>query len=448
MIYNAGLSKYSILEVSSAKIITMTLFALGLNHTTAPVEIREKVAFNGDMLPGALTELKLKEGVDEVAILSTCNRTEIYCSLEEVNQDALIDWFSRFHHLKLQDIHPFLYSYPDESAVKHVLRVASGLDSMVLGEPQVLGQLKSAYKAAVNAGSIGQLLGRLFQHSFRVAKEIRSNTEIGNHPVSIAFATVRLGQQIFGNLNDRTALLIGAGETIELAARHLHEKGLHRMIIANRTLERSQHLASEFSAYAISLDDIANHIDEADIIISATGSTEPLISKAMIEKAIKRRKHRPMYIVDIAVPRDVEAETGDLDDVYLYTVDDLKEVIDEGIRNRVEAAKQAEEIIDTQVLHFMDWLHSLDAVSTIRAIREQTMVHQGEVLNTALRRLKLGEDPELIMREMARTLSNKIIHSPSVQLRNSSEDQKEPLLRAARKLFDIPLDSVTSDPEK
>jgi len=426
----------------------MTLFALGLNHTTAPVEIREKVAFNGEMLPEALSELKKQQGIEEVAILSTCNRTEIYCSLDEVDQQPLLDWFSRFHHLKLQDLRPFLYSYPDANAVKHVLRVASGLDSMVLGEPQVLGQLKSAYKTAVNAGSVGQLLGRLFQHSFRVAKEVRSNTEIGNHPVSIAFAAVRLGQQIFGNLNDRTALLIGAGETIELAARHLHDKGLHRMIIANRTLERSQHLASEFSAYAIGLEDIPNHLDEADIIISSTGSQTPIISKEMIEQAIKIRKHRPIYIVDIAVPRDIDPAAGDLDDVYLYTVDDLQGVIAENIRNREQAAKQAEEIIDTQVVHFMDWMHSLDTVSTIRAIREQARQQQEEVLNNALNRLRLGEDPEQVTREMARTLSNKIIHLPSVQLRNTGEDEKQELLRAARKLFGIAPDANPTESDK
>jgi glutamyl-tRNA reductase len=426
----------------------MTLFALGLNHTTAPVEIREKVAFNEEILPEALAELKKQQGIEEAAILSTCNRTEIYCSLDEIGQQPLLDWFTRFHHLKLQDVRPFLYAYPDANAVKHVLRVASGLDSMVLGEPQVLGQLKSAYKTAVNAGSVGQLLGRLFQHSFRVAKEVRSNTEIGNHPVSIAFAAVRLGQQIFGNLNDRTALLIGAGETIELAARHLHDKGLHRMIIANRTLERSQHLASEFSAYAIGLEDIPNHLDEADIIISSTGSQTPIISKEMIEQAVRIRKHRPIYIVDIAVPRDIDPAAGELDDVYLYTVDDLQGVIAENIRNREQAAKQAEEIIDTQVVHFMDWMHSLDTVSTIRAIREQARQQQEEVLNNALHRLRLGEDPEQVTREMARTLSNKIIHLPSVQLRNTGEEEKQELLRAARKLFGISLDTNPNESDK
>lgn len=426
----------------------MTLFALGLNHTTAPVEIREKVAFSGDMLPGVLSELKHQQGIEEVAILSTCNRTEIYCSLEDASQQELMTWLSRFHKLKLQDIQPFMYAHPDANAVKHLLRVACGLDSMVLGEPQVLGQLKSAYKTAVNAGSIGQLLGRLFQHSFHVAKEIRSNTEIGSHPVSIAFAAVRLGQQIFGNLDDRTALLVGAGETIELTARHLHDKGLHRMIIANRTLERSQHLASEFSAYAISLDDIPNHLDEADIIITSTGSPQPLITRAMVNQAIKKRKHRPIYIVDIAVPRDVEPQVGELDDVYLYSVDDLQGVIDENIRNREQAAKQAEEIIDTQVSQYMDWMYTLDTVSTIRAIRDNAEQQQQEVLEAALKRLRQGEDAEAVLRELARALSNKLIHAPSVQLRNSDIEQKDEMVRVARKLFAIAPEPGTTDNDK
>lgn len=422
----------------------MTLLALGLNHTTAPVEIREKVAFSGEILPDVLSELKQQRGIDEVAILSTCNRTEIYCSLDDATRPELVDWLSRFHKLPQQDIRPFMYTYPDETAVKHLLRVACGLDSMVLGEPQVLGQLKSAYKVAVSAGSIGQLLGRLFQHSFHVAKEIRSNTEIGNHPVSIAFAAVRLGQQIFGDLSDRTALLIGAGETIELTARHLHDKGLHRMIIANRTLERSQHLATEFSAYAIELDDVPNHLDEADIMITSTGSTLPIITKEMVREAIRRRKHRPMYIVDIAVPRDVEPATGELDDVYLYSVDDLQDVINENIRNREEAAKQAEEIIDTQVSQFMDWMSSLDTVSTIRAIRDNAEKVQKEAVDEVLRRLRLGENPEQLLQELGRSLTNKLVHAPSAQLRNSTPEQRDQLLRTARTLFGVDPDSDPS----
>ena len=418
----------------------MTLLALGLNHTTAPVEIREKVVFTGEVLPDALIELRHQIGIDEVAILSTCNRTEIYCSLEYDIRQTLINWLSSFHSLKFMNINPFLYAYPDANAVKHVLRVASGLDSMVIGEPQVLGQMKSAYKTAIDVGSIGQLLGRLFQHSFRVAKEVRSNTEIGNHPVSIAFAAVRLGQQIFGDLSSRTSLLIGAGETIELTAKYLSEKGLHRLIIANRTLDKARHIASEYPGYAITLDDIPQHLNEADIIISSTGSTNFILSLDIIKNAMKKRKHKPMYIVDIAVPRDVDPKAGELDDIYLYTIDDLKDVIEENICNREQAAVHAEKIIDTQVINFMDWVNSLNARSTIKAIRDQAVLIQQEVLTSAIKRLKQDEEPELVMQEMARILTNKLIHSPSAQLRNISKDRRDELLRAAKELFNLQLD--------
>lgn len=415
----------------------MTLFAFGLNHTTAPLEVREKVTFNGELLPEALLELREQKGVDEAAILSTCNRTEIYCSLDLGNHQGPIDWFSAYHGFSYDELRPFMYSHPDTNAVKHMLRVASGLDSMVLGEPQVLGQLKSAYQTARTTGSVGQLLGRLFQHSFHVAKEIRSNTEVGNHPVSVAFAAVSLSRQIFGNLSDKTVLLIGAGETIELAAKHLRESGLQRMIVANRTLQGSRRLAHEYAGYAITLEDIPEHLYEADIVIASTASTTHVLKKADIEAAVQKRKHRPMFMVDIAVPRDIEPAAGELDDVYLYSVDDLQEVIEENIRNRREAAKQAEEIIDTQVVHFMDWMNSLNAVNTIVAIREKAAHLKQESLDSALRRLHAGDDPETVLQELARNLTNKLIHDPSARLRKAEDERREALLTAAQELFSL-----------
>jgi glutamyl-tRNA reductase len=415
----------------------MTLLAFGLNHATAPLEVREKVVFGTETLSDALHDLRHLRGVQEAAILSTCNRTEVYCSLNEPARPQAVDWFHDFHGLSRSELQPFLYKHPDAYAVKHMLRVASGLDSMVLGEPQVLGQLKDAYQTAMQSGSIGKLLGQLFQHSFMVAKQVRSNTAIGSHPVSVAYAAVRLAQQIFGELSKQTALLIGAGETIELVARHLHDTGLHRMIIANRTLERSQHLAAEFSAYAITLSDIPQHLDEADIIISSTASQLPILGKGAIETAIIKRKHRPVFIVDIAVPRDVEAEAGELEDVYLYTVDDLKEVIDENMRSRKKAAEQAEEIIETQVLHFMAWLSSLDAVSTIRALRNQASSIQADELANAIHKLKQGGDPEQILQQVTHSLTNKLIHSPSAQLRQTSAEGRQDLIQAAHELFNL-----------
>jgi glutamyl-tRNA reductase len=356
-----------------------------------------------------------------------------------------MDWLLDFHGCRA-GLEPYLYAHPDADAVKHVLRVASGLDSMVLGEPQVLGQMKGAYQTAVRAGTTGQLLDRLFQHSFRVAKVIRSNTAIGNHPVSVAFAAVRLAQQIFGDLAGHTALLIGAGETIELTSRHLAESGLKRMIFANRTLEHSQRLASHYSGYAIALDRIADHLEEADVIVSATSSPEPILLRGQIEAALEKRRHRPIFIVDIAVPRDVDPDAGSLEDVYLYTVDDLRGVIDENIRNRREAARQAEEIIDTQVVHFMEWIRARDAVATIRAMRDRAGRISQEVLAQAKRRLQLGEDPEQVLNDAARLLTNKLIHSPSTQLRQAGARGREDLLDAARELFNLPADP--SDPAK
>ena len=421
----------------------MTLLAFGLNHTTAPLEVREKVTFGSDVMPSALHDLTSHGGVKEAAILSTCNRTEIYCNTGPNVIHEPIEWFTDYHGFTTTELNKFIYTHPDENAVKHVLRVASGLDSLVLGEPQVLGQLKDAYRVAIRAGCIGQLLSRLFQHSFKVAKQIRSNTDIGSHPVSIAFAAVRLARQIFGDLSQRTALFIGAGNTIELAARHMYENNLSRIVVANRTLERSQKLAAEFAAYAITLADVPKHLDEADIIITATASPLPILGKGAIESAIRKRKHRPMFIVDLAVPRDIEPEAGDLEDVYLYTVDDLKDVIDENLQSRREAAIEAEEIIQIQVFQFMEWLKSLDSVSTIRALRDQAEAIQRDTLEAARKKLHSGKDPEAILQEVTRTLTNKLIHSPSTRLRNAGAMGRDDLLNAARELFNLTPDNLS-----
>ena len=323
-----------------------------------------------------------------------------------------------------------------------MLRVASGLDSMVVGEPQVLGQLKRAYQTAIEAGSIGKMLNRLFQHSFKVAKDVRSNTTIGNHPVSIAYAAVRLARQIFGDLSRHTALLIGAGETIELAAKHLRDNDLHKMIVANRTPERAQKLAQQYSAYTITLDEIPRHLDEADIVISSTASRRPLLSRSMIETAVLQRKHKPVFILDIAVPRDVEPDVGELEDVYLYTVDDLKSIIDDNIKTRREAVRQAEQIIDTEVARFMDWINSQDTVATIRALRNQAQEVRADVLESALQKLRLGAAPEDLLHEATRTLTNKLIHPPSAKLHKLDAAQKQAMLRVVRDLYNLPPDDL------
>lgn len=415
----------------------MTLLALGLNHKTAPVDIRERVAFTPEKLPVALRELRANNSVTEVAILSTCNRTELYCGLEGEDTRAVREWFSRFHELKPEEVEPFFYVHPDRMAVRHILRVASGLDSLVLGEPQILGQMKQAYSTATQAGTVGQLLNRLFQHTFTVAKQVRTDTAIGASPVSVAFAAVSLSKQIFSDLSQHTALLIGAGETIELVARHLHESGIGRIIVANRTVEKAHNLASEFGGYAIALSEIPEHLHEADLVISSTASQLPILGKGAVESALKQRKHRPMLMVDIAVPRDIESQVGDLEDVFLYTVDDLQEIIQEGLRSRQEAALQAEEIIDTQVTHFMSWLRSLSAVETIRDFRQAAEGMRDEVLQAALRQLHSGKSPEFAMQELARQLTNKLMHSPCNSMKQAGYDGRPELLEAARELFNL-----------
>jgi len=415
----------------------MSILAFGINHKTAPVDIRERVAFGPDEITRALRDLVAHPSIHEAAIISTCNRTELYCGLDNNDLNMLINWLRDYHKLGERDLLPYIYAHPDHDAVRHVLRVASGLDSMVLGEPQILGQMKDAYLVANQAGTLGGCLDRLFQHTFAVAKQVRTDTAIGASPVSVAFAAVSLAKQIFSNLKNHTALLIGAGETIELAARHLHESGIGRMIIANRTVERAQNLAAEFGAYAIALTDIPTHLAEADIVISSTASPLPILGKGSVESALKARKHRPILMIDIAVPRDIEAEVGKLSDVYLYTVDDMQEIIQEGLRSRQEAAEQAEEIIDTQVSHYMNWLRSLGAVTTIRAMREKAETSRDAELEKALALLASGKDPEQVLQQFAHRLTNKLIHIPSVQLKQAGYDGRNDLLDAARTLFDI-----------
>ncbi|MGD8569178.1 MAG: glutamyl-tRNA reductase [Gammaproteobacteria bacterium] len=415
----------------------MSILAFGINHKTAPVDIRERVAFEPGKISHALKDLVAQPAVNEAAIISTCNRTEVYCGLERNDLAMMVNWVRQYHQLGERDIQPYIYAHPDHDAVRHVLRVASGLDSMVLGEPQILGQMKDAYMAASEAGTLGSLLDRLFQYTFAVAKQVRTDTQIGASPVSVAFAAVSLSKQIFSNLNDHTALLIGAGETIELAARHLHESGIGRMIIANRTIERAHNLASEFNAYAISLPDIPGHLAEADIVISSTASPLPILGKGSVESALKIRKHRPILMIDIAVPRDIESEVDSLDDVYLYTVDDMQEIIQEGMRSRLEAAEQAEEIIDTQVSHFMNWLRSLGAVSTIRAVREHAEHQRDEELERAIALLASGKSPQEVMSQLAHRLTNKFVHTPSVMLKQAGYDGRNDIFDAARDIFNI-----------
>ena len=418
----------------------MSLIALGINHRTAPVELREQVAITGDRLTDALHDLVALPAVNEAAILSTCNRTELYCGLQDNQIDAVTDWLADFHRLKPEAIRPHLYSFPNDDAVRHLLRVAGGLDSMILGEPQILGQMKNAWQAATDAGTLGITLGRLFQHTFSVAKQIRTDTTIGESPVSIAFAAVSLARQIFSDFDQRTALLIGAGETIELTARHLHDQHLGRLTVANRTLENAHNLAATFNGYGIGLDEIPAHLAEADIVISATAGNATILDKAMVKAALKGRRHRPVFMVDIAVPRDIDPAVAELEDIYLYTVDDLQEVIQENLKSRQQAAHQAEDIIDVQVDRFMAWLRGQDAVASIRNYRLLAEQQRDEVLDKARQMLGSGKDPQQALDFLARTLTNKLAHGPSVCIRQAAESGDTALLQAALKLFDLDKD--------
>ena len=415
----------------------MTLLAVGINYNTAPVSIRERLAFPADILDNTLKNLRSVRNISEAAILSTCNRTEFYCHTESDDQAPLIEWIAETKIIRATEFTPYLYSYKDSQSIRHMFRVACGLDSMILGEPQILGQMKTAYQAANQAGTLGRNLSKLFHHTFSAAKKVRTDTAIGSSPVSVAFAAVQLAQQIFDKLSEQTALLIGAGETIELTARHLHQHGIGRIIIANRTYDKAHALATQFNGYAIALSELPDHLAEADIVVSSTASQLPILGKGRVESAIKKRKHKPMFMVDLAVPRDIEAEVEQLRDVYLYTVDDLQNTVNQNMDSRRRAAEQAEEIIDTQVEHFLAWLRSQGAQETIRDFRQQAELTRDEVLQKALAQLNSGASADEVLQRLAHTLTNKLIHTPCAQLREAGANERHDLIAASREIFKL-----------
>jgi glutamyl-tRNA reductase len=383
-----------------------------------------------------LSDLTRQPGVNEALILSTCNRTELYVEVEPGAEAVPQHWLSDHHRLTERRIDEFLYRHEGDAAVRHLFRVATGLDSMVLGEPQILGQVKDAYQAARSAGSLRAPMERLLQQTFAVAKRVRTDTRIGASPVSVAFTAVRLAERLFTDLSEACVLLLGAGETIELAARHLTESNVRRLIVANRTLENAHALAQRFSAYAIGLADLPQHLAEADIVISSTASREPIISRSMIEDALAARRRRPMFFVDIAVPRDIDPEIAGLDDAYLYTIDDLKQVIDENLRSRRAAAVEAEAIIELQVEHFQAWRRALELRNPLPALRRAAESQRDAVLEKARQLLASGRTPEQALEFLAQTLTNKLLHAPSANLRAAAQRGDADLLRAAEQLFD------------
>ena len=414
----------------------MSLHILGLNHTTAPVEIREQVIYSGDDIARALAELVQLQGIDEAVILSTCNRTEFYLDSDDGGVTALASWLKGDQSLS-KDAEAALFTLNNEEAIRHLFRVACGLDSMVLGEPQILGQLKDAFRQAEQSAAVGSQLSRLFQHTFSVAKKVRTDTEIGSSPVSVAYAAVNLANQFFAGFSKHTALLIGAGMTIELVARHLSSKGIGRMFVANRDFDRAQEIASQFDGFALPLSEIEGTLPEADILISSTSSTQPIVTTEQMQSAIRARKRRPIFAVDIAVPRDLEAGIGELDDVYLYTIDDLDKVIVEGQSNREAAAVDADRILIEETQRYLSIERSKEVAPIITALRDHGDTLRHEVLEQARRRLAKGADQDEVLEFVTASLLKKLLHQPSVRLREAGEQSDQAFIDAIRELFGL-----------
>ncbi len=421
----------------------MTLIALGINHDSASVDLREKVAFSPAQMEEALRDLLAKAALKEVAILSTCNRTEILALADHHEVDTeILHWLSSYKSIAIDSIHQSVYIHKQEDAMNHIMRVASGLDSMILGEPQILGQMKSAYAVAKEAGTLQSELESAFQHTFSYAKKVRTETAIGQNPVSVAFACVHLAQRIFSDLSHNKALLIGAGETIDLVAKHLLDKNIGNMIVANRTLERAATLAEQYDAEAIMLGDIADRLHEVDIVISSTASQLPILGKGALEKALKKRRRKPMFLIDIAVPRDIEPEVDELRDAYLYTVDDLKDIIDENKKAREQAAENAQSILNRGVEDFFNAKRGDVVIPYIKAYRSQAEVVGQDALAKAKKQLSQGQDPEQVVEQAIKQLTNKLIHAPSSGLRQAGEKGEDELIKHYADLLNIDISKL------
>ena len=412
----------------------MALFTLGINHRTAPLTVREQVAFHAEELRRALADLSGSGRVVEAAILSTCNRTELYCQADDPQVAAR--WLAEYRRLPLGEIEPYLYTHPDREAVRHAFRVASGLDSMVLGEPQILGQMKEAVRIAREVGALGTTLNKLFQQSFSVAKDVRSTTAIGANIVSMAAASVHLAERIFGNIAEQRVLFIGAGEMIGLCATHFAAQKPKQIVIANRTVDRGREMAERYGASAIRLEDVAERLAEFDIVVSCTASQLPIIGLGLVERAVRLRRHRPIFMVDLAVPRDVEVEVGELDDVFLYTVDDLAQIVESGIESRQSAVVDAEAIVDGRVEDFLQWLQTRESVPVIRALRDSAERMRRHEMEHALKLLAKGEDPTAVLEHLSHRLTNKYLHAPTQALNQSEADRGE-LQALVTKIFNL-----------
>jgi glutamyl-tRNA reductase len=417
----------------------MQLFALGINHHTAPLAMREQLAFDPVRLQQALHDLLRAKPVREAAILSTCNRTELYCAADQA--DAAAHWLAEYHALPPARIEPYLYTHPQKHAVRHMFRVASGLDSMVLGEPQILGQMKQAARTAEEAGTLGTLLSKLFQKTFAVAKEVRSTTAIGANIVSMAAASVHLSARIFESVAGQKVLFIGAGEMIELCAAHFAGEKPQRLTVANRTLERAQALAERFNGDAMRLDEVSERLADYDIVVACTASPLPIVGLGMVERALKARRHRPMVMVDLAVPRDIEAEVGELDDVFLYTLDDLGQIVEQGIESRQAAVVEAEAIIDDRVQNFLHWMDTREVVPTIRALRDAAERTRRHEVEHALKMIRRGDDPAAVLEALSHGLTNKLVHPPTQALNQAEGDERAEVAQLLSRIYRLHSDN-------
>lgn len=423
----------------------MPLLVVGTSHQTAPLEAREKLAFSRDQYCEKVHELCAIPAVDEALLVSTCNRTEIYGIVLPENEDAISQWLTNEAGWNDEEAGNYIYSRKDAHAVEHLFNVVSGLDSLVLGEPQIVGQLKDSWQEATAAGGAGKIIDRLFQHAFATGKTVRNETGINEHPLSVAYIAMVLARQIFGDLTSKTVLMVGAGEMIELCGRHFHRQGVEELIIANRSVDKAEALAEEFGARAVALESLKDVLPEADIVISSTAARTPVIKVADIRQALKTRRHQPMFLVDIAVPRDIDPDVARLDDAYLYTIDDLQQVADENTKQRSRAAKEATSLIQTSVEDFMRWLHGARAAKFLKRLRSHAEQSGNELVDKALKQIKAGKDPEKVVRQLASSLTNKILHVPSIRLRQAAESKEYGILKAADWIFEVKEDRNMPD---
>ena len=414
----------------------MSVWALGLNHNTAPLDLRGRFVFSMDQMEPTLRGLRQSLARQpEATILSTCNRTEIYCAGDQLELDTTLEWLAQSGGVSPALLRSHAYTLEGDRAARHVFRVASGLDSMVLGEPQILGQMKDAVRAAEGAGAMGSTLHQLFQRSFAVAKEVRSSTEIGAHSISMAAAAVRLASQLFEDLAKIKILFVGAGEMIDLAATHFAAKNPALMVVANRTMERGESLARKFGAQTMPLADLPTRLHEFDAVISCTASVLPIIGLGAVERAVKQRKRRPIFMIDLAVPRDIEPEVKALPDIYLYTVDDLAQVVQTGKDSRQAAVAEAEVIIDAGVQNFMRWLSQRGTVPLIQQLNAQAEEWRTLEINRAKKLLAKGEPIDSVLEALARGLSQKMLHGTLAELHTGNADHREATAQTVSKLF-------------